>query len=166
MPVKIIGVNSIAPELRKTMANLGDRAIFLLANKVTIEAKKNVPILSSYGRENRNTFPHENKASAGTIKRSIKTVPSIKMRYSYLINAQDWRSRFVEYGTKPHNMPKSKRGTRKRKYAFLGREGGAVYRSKIRHPGTQGAKFLDRAASDNNVDRFVGEVITEMNNGK
>ena len=82
MSVKIIGVNSIAPELRKTMADLGDRAIFLLANKVTVEAKKNVPILSSYGRENRNAFLYEYKASAGTIRCSIKTVKCIKMRYS------------------------------------------------------------------------------------
>lgn len=166
MAVKIIGVNTIAPELRKTMADLGDRAIFLLANKVTVEAKKNAPVLSSYGRENRNAFPHKYKAAAGAIKRSIRTVPSIKMRYSYLVNARDWRARFVEYGVSPHTMPKSKRRTRKRKYAFLGREGGAVYRGKINHPGTQGVKFLERASSDGNVDRFVDEVITEMNNGK
>ena len=166
MAVSIIGIDKIAPELRQTFADLGDRAIFLLAEKVKDEAKRNVPILSSYGIENRNMFPHKNKASAGAIKRSIKTVPSIKMKYSYLVNARDWRARFVEYGTKPHTMPKSKGRTRRSKYAFLGRGGKAVYRKTIKHPGTQGAKFLDRAASDSNVDRFVDEVIVEMNNGR
>lgn len=166
MAVSIIGIDRIAPELRKTFANLGDRAIFLLAEKVTGEAKKTAPVLSSYGVSNRNALPHKNKAAPGTIRRMIKTVPSVKMKYSYLVNARDWRSRFVEYGTAPHTMPRSKSRTRKKKYAFLGRDGKPVYRSRINHPGTQGAKFLEKAASDNNVNRFVDNVITEMNNGK
>lgn len=166
MAVSIIGIDKIAPQLRKTVADLGDRAIFLLADKVKDEAKKNAPVLSSYGVENRSKFPHEHKAPSGAIKRSIRTVPSIKMKYSYLVNAQDWRSRFVEYGTKPHTMPKSKNKVRKHKYAFLGRDGKPVYRNRIKHPGTQGARFLEKASSDGNVDRFINDVIAEINNGR
>ena len=73
MSVKVIGVNTIAPELRKTMADLGDRAIFLLANKVTVEAKKNVPVLSSYGRENRNATGEELRHGAGIFREVINT---------------------------------------------------------------------------------------------
>lgn len=166
MAVSIIGIDKIAPELRQTFADLGDRAIFLLAKKVTAEAKKNAPLLTSYGESNRNAFPHKYKAYRGAIKRSIRTVPSVKMKYSYLVNARDWRARFVEYGTKPHTMPKSKGSSRRTKYKFLGVNGRPVFRKRINHPGTQGAKFLERASSDRNINMFLDDVISEINNGK
>ena len=166
MAVSIIGIDKIAPELRQTFADLGDRAIFLLAEKVAEEARKKAPLLSISGQVNRKNVPHKYKAPFGAIKRSIRTVPSIKMKYSYLVNARDWRARFVEYGIKPHTMPKSA-SSRRRVYKFLGKTGQTpIYRSKINHPGTQGAKFLERASSDRNINMFLDDVISEINNGK
>lgn len=167
MAFSVIGVDKIAPELREAFASLGDRAVLLLTKKLTAEAKKNAPTLASYGQVNRSKVPHKYKDVPGTLKKSIVTVPSIKKDFSYLINAQDWRARFIEFGTAGHNMPATKVG-RKKPYVFANPSnpgGKLVFTKKVVHPGTQGFSYMRRATEDSVVDRYVREVIAEMNNG-
>lgn len=167
MAVKVFGTENIAPELRDTLASLGDRAILLLAEKLTEEAKKNAPMLSEYGGINRAKVPHKYKDAPGTLKKSIKTVPSIKKEHSYLVNARDWRSHFIEYGTSAHKMPATKAG-RRTPYVFANPHTPAdslVFTKKIVHPGTQGFGFMRKTAEDSVVNRYLREVIAEINNG-
>lgn len=168
MAFSVIGVDKIAPELREAFASLGDRAVFLLTKKLTAEAKKNAPTLASYGQVNRSKVPHKYKDGPGTLKKSIVTVRSIKKDYSYLVNARDWRARFIEFGTAAHNMPATKAGVRKRPYVFANPSnpgGNPVFAKKIIHPGTQGFSYMRRATEDTVVDRYAREVVAEMNNG-
>lgn len=167
MAINVIGIEQIAPELRDTFASLGDRAILLLAEKLTDEAKKNAPVLSPYGRVNRQRVPHTYKDVAGTLKKSIVTVPSIKMEHSYLVNARDWRARFIEFGTKGHRMPATKAG-RRTPYVFANPRnpnGDLVFTKKVKHPGTQGYGFMRKTSEDSVVDRYLRDVIAEINNG-
>lgn len=167
MAYSVIGIDKIAPELRDALASLGDRAVFLLTKKLTSEAKKNAPTLASYGQINRSKVPHKYKGAPGTLKNSIVTVRSIKKDYSYLVNARDWRARFIEFGTASHKMPATKSG-RKRPYVFANPSNPGselVFTKKIAHPGTQGFSFMRRATEDSVVDRYTREVIAEINNG-
>lgn len=168
MIVNVVGVEEIAPDLRREFARLGDRAIFLLSKKLTEHAKTIAPILNDYGQMNRSAFPHEYKDPPGTLKKSIVTIPSIKKKYSYLVNARDWRARFIEFGVKPHTMPVSKR--RRSPYIFLDRKnpgsGDAVITKKVIHPGTKGKGFMQETSEDAVVNKYLAEVISEMNNGE
>lgn len=167
MAFSVIGVDKIAPELREAFASLGDRAVLLLTKKLTAEAKKNAPMLASYGQINRSKVPHKYKDEPGTLKNSIVTVRSIKKDYSYLVNARDWRARFIEYGTAAHNMPATKVGRRK-PYVFANPKSPndkLVFTKKIVHPGTQGFSYMRRATEDSIIDRYAREVVAEMNNG-
>ena len=167
MAVSVVGVDKIAPELRDTFLSLGDRAIFLLAEKLSEEAKKNAPRLNSYGQLNRSKVPHRHKQPAGTLQKSIIPTPTIKEKHSWLVNARDWRARFIEFGTKPYKMPATK-SPRRKPYAFVNPrsgDGSLVFTKNIRHPGTQGFAFMQRTAEDSVVDRYIRDVIAEINNG-
>ena len=170
--VKVVGLEKLAPQLKDTLMSIGDRAVFLIAEKIAESAKKRAPLLSNYGvRNSRVSKGARWVASRGNLRRSIGTMQSKKYPHSYLAIANDWRARFIEYGTDPHTMPKSKSGIRRKAYKFLDSRAGVndksniVFTRRVKHPGTEGAKFMEKASTDSAVDSYIAEVIAEIENG-
>lgn len=170
--VKVVGLEKLAPQLKDTLMSVGDRAVFLIAEKIAENAKKRAPLLSEYGVRNARISKGARwVASRGNLRRSIGTMHSKKYPHSYLAVANDWRARFIEYGTDAHTMPKSKGGLRRKAYRFLDSRAGVtdksniIYTKRVKHPGTEGAKFMEKSSTDTAVDSYIAEVIAEIENG-
>ena len=105
-----------------------------VADQVVAEAKIEAP---------EHTVTPTSKGRPGELKRSIHRLPT--RRHGYRVIASTFYAYFVHEGTKPHIIvPKPTNRSGKLRF-YWDKEGGIVFRGKVRHPGTKPDRFLLRA---------------------
>ena len=141
---------------------LGKEGTHRLAKKLSVFVKKNIPTLSKYGQANATAVPHDYKAKPNEIKKSTKVVESKKYDDSYLVNVRDWRAHFMEYPTQAHD-----RKPRHMKVMRFLKTNGKIYSGSktLHHPGTKGAGVFEKASDNTLIEKYIGEICTELNSG-
>lgn len=160
----IIIDGSFNPELEKVITDVGGEGVKTFAEFMAEEVRNRIPTLTEYGIANRAVSHHKYKTAPGEIRESTKVVESKKYMDSYLINVQDWRAKFLEYGTSPHKMPREGK-SRKTKYKFLATDGSGkvLFRGKINHPGMKGVGFLQQSMQDNVINSCMDKTVNKLN---
>ena len=155
-------LNELTHEVRQILiSDIGMPFVAELAERVAEEANRLAPVIQPQHpkfplplRRGPNKHGH---SDSGPIKGSIVAQQSQKVPLSWLVISPFWGSHFVEYGTKPHDMPIG--GKRNNVMKLPGNDGSVVYAKQFEHPGAKKGPFMRPAADQ--AERIAREILRE-----
>lgn len=156
-------LNELTHEVRQILiSDIGMPFVAELAERVAEEANRLAPVIQpqhpNFPLPLRRGPNKQGHSDSGPIKGSIVAQQSEKVPLSWLVISPFWGSHFVEYGTKPHDMPRGKKIGHT--MIFPGKDGETVFTNKIvHHPGAKKGPFMRPAADQ--AERIAREILRE-----
>lgn len=167
--MSIVNIANIIPEVLEYALAIGDSVAEELASRIAVQANANAPVVSGVtvqtpstpiykrrgpdkgmragagGKYRDKSYP--NSTSSGPIKGRMFVRRSKRYDYSWLACSPTWYSHFVEFGTAAHDLkPNKNYGRKVMRYPSSNGNLGYVFKKRVRHPGTTGTRYMNRAA--------------------